>query len=109
MVLQIQKGIYDINVESKIEWMVKNLNRSGSTTHCAILVFLLLMGFILGTILGEILRPFIPIIAKGASAEISPQTFHVADTFSLTFGFKIHLNLATIIGVIIAFMIYRKI
>jgi len=84
------------------------LNRSGKTAHWAILVFLLLMGFILGTILGEILRPFIPIIAKGASAQLTPQTLRLANSFSVTFGFKIHLNLATIIGVIVAFVTYRK-
>jgi hypothetical protein len=90
------------------EWMVKNLSRSGQTAHWVILIFLLLMGFILGTILGEILRPYIPLLAKGASAEITPQTLRLADTFSLTFGVRIHLNLATIIGVITAFIIYRR-
>ena len=84
------------------------MSRSGKTAHWAILVILLLMGFILGTILGEVLRPFIPIIAKGASAQLTPQTLRLADSFSITFGFKIHLNLATIIGVIIAFVVYRK-
>jgi hypothetical protein len=85
------------------------LSRSGKATNWAILIFLLLLGFILGTILGEVLRPYIPLLAKGASAGMAPQTLRLADTFSLTFGFKIHLNLATILGVIIAFVIYRKV
>lgn len=72
------------------------------------LVFLILMGFILGTVLGEVLRPYVPILAKGASAGMEPQTLRLADSFSLTFGFKIHLNLATIMGVILAFFISRK-
>jgi hypothetical protein len=85
------------------------LSHSGKTTNWATLIFLLLLGFILGTILGEVLRPYIPLLAKGASAGMAPQTLKLADTFSLTFGFKIHLNLATIIGVITAFVIYRKV
>jgi hypothetical protein len=95
-------------VESWNEWMVNNLSRSGKTAHWSILVLLLLMGFILGTILGEVLRPYFPILAKGASAGLNTQTFHLAKTFSLTFGFQIQLNLATIIGVIIAFVAYRR-
>jgi hypothetical protein len=39
---------------------------------------------------------------------MNPQTFHLADAFTLTFGFKIHLNLATIIGVVLAFILYRR-
>jgi hypothetical protein len=85
------------------------LSRSGKTSNWTMLIFLLLMGFILGTIFGEVLRPYIPLLAKGASAGMPPLTLKLADTFSLTFGFKIHLNLATILGVIIAFVIYRKV
>jgi hypothetical protein len=85
------------------------LSRLGKTTNWAILIFLLLLGFILGTILGEVLRPYVPFLAKGASAGMAPLTLKLADTFSLTFGFTIHLNLATILGVITAFVIYRKV
>jgi hypothetical protein len=88
--------------------MVNNLSRSGKTANWAILILLLLMGFILGTVIGEVLRPFIPILAKGASAGMNTQTFHLGKTFSLTFGFHIQLNLATVFGVIIAFVIYRR-
>jgi hypothetical protein len=95
-------------VESKDEWMVNKLGHSGKTAHWSILVLLLLMGFILGTVIGEVLSPFIPILAKGASAGINTQTFHLAKTFSLTFGFHVQLNLATVVGVIIAFVIYRR-
>ncbi|MGD9155091.1 MAG: DUF4321 domain-containing protein [Bacillota bacterium] len=88
--------------------MVNNLGYSGKTTNWAILLLLLLMGFIFGTVIGEVLRPFVPILAKGAAAGLNTQTFHLGKTFSLTFGFHIQLNLATVIGVIIAFVIYRR-
>lgn len=72
-----------------------------------VLVILILIGIITGTILGQILRPYFPFLAIGAPAEMAPQTFRLANVFSLTFGFKIYLNLATIIGVILAFVLNR--
>ncbi|TCL70949.1 uncharacterized protein DUF4321 [Hydrogenispora ethanolica] len=83
------------------------LGRSGRA-HWLVLVILLLIGFIFGTILGQILRPYLPFMAVGASANMTPQTLHLADAFSLTFGFKVNLNLATILGVAVAFFIYRR-
>lgn len=80
--------------------------RSGQ--NWILLVFFLLIGFIAGTIIGEILRPHFSFLATGATAKMDPQTFSLADAFSLTFGFKIHLNLATIIGVVLAFIAYRR-
>lgn len=87
--------------------MVTSLSRSGHA-HWIVLVILLLVGFIFGTILGHILRPYLPFMAVGASAHMAPQTLNLADAFSLTFGFKINLNLATIVGVAVAFFIYRR-
>ncbi|HOJ77166.1 MAG TPA: DUF4321 domain-containing protein [Bacillota bacterium] len=81
---------------------------SAAKNNWVLLIVLLLIGFICGSILGEILRPYFPLIAKGATAEIDPQTFKLANAFSLTFGFKIHLNLATILGVVFAFIVYRR-
>ena len=76
--------------------------------HWLILVILLLVGFIFGTIMGEILRPYLPFLAVGASASMEPQTLRLTDAFQATFGFKINLNLATILGVGLAFLIYRR-
>lgn len=83
------------------------LSRSGHA-HWLVLVILLLIGFIFGTILGQILKPYLPFMAVGASANMAPQTLHLADAFSLTFGFKVNLNLATILGVAVAFLVYRR-
>lgn len=92
---------------SKFGWMVTGLARSGQA-HWLILVVLLLIGFIFGTIMGQILKPYLPFLAVGAPASINPQTFRLADAFSLTFGFKANLNLATIIGMTLAFIVYRR-
>ncbi|MGE5583195.1 MAG: DUF4321 domain-containing protein [Bacillota bacterium] len=83
------------------------MSRSGGT-NWGVLLILLLIGFIFGTIMGEILRPHLPFLAVGSSASMEPQTFRLADAFSLTFGFKANLNLATIIGVALAYIIYRQ-
>ncbi len=83
------------------------MSRSGHA-HWLVLVILLLIGFIFGTIMGEILRPYLPFMAIGASANMNPQTFRLADAFWLTFGFKVNLNLATILGVALSFLIYRR-
>jgi hypothetical protein len=107
------KGILRTNVESLIAklvhwyWMVNCLSRS-SKAHWIVLVIFILIGFIFGTILGQILKPYFPFLAVGASASMAPQTFNLAHSFSLTFGIKISLNLATIIGVALAFFIFRR-
>lgn len=73
-----------------------------------VLIILLLIGFIFGTIMGQILKPYLPFLGVGAAATLHPQTLRLADAFSLTFGIAINLNLATIIGVTLAFIIYRR-
>jgi hypothetical protein len=87
--------------------MVTVLSRSGSN-NWVVLVILILIGFIFGTIMGQILKPYVPFMAVGASAAMTPQTFHLANAFSLTFGFSMNLNLATILGVALAFLVYRR-
>jgi hypothetical protein len=81
---------------------------SRSSHNWFLLIVILLIGFIAGTILGEVLRPYLPFMATGATAQMGTQTFRLADAFRLTFGFKIHLNLATIMGVVLAFFLYRR-
>jgi hypothetical protein len=83
------------------------VSRSGHS-NWLMLVILILIGFIFGTIMGQILKPYVPFMAVEASANMAPQTFHLANAFSLTFGFVMHLNLATILGVALAFLIYRR-
>jgi hypothetical protein len=83
------------------------LARAGNA-HWLILVILLLIGFIFGTIIGQIAKPYLPFLAVGAPASMEPQTLRLADAFQVTFGFKIYLNLSTILGVAIAFLIYRR-
>lgn len=82
---------------------------AGRSSHnWILLIVFILIGFIAGTILGQLLRPYLPFMATGATAEMNAQTFRLADAFSLTFGFRIHLNVATIIGVILGIIAYRR-
>ena len=87
--------------------MVNFLARSGHA-HWLVLVVLLLIGFIFGTIMGQILKPYLPFMGVGASATLEPQTLRLADAFSMTFGMTMRLNLATILGVALAYFIYRR-
>ncbi len=68
----------------------------------------MIIGLILGSLLGQVLKPYLPFLAIGQSLELQPRPFSIADVFSLTFGFSIRFDLATLIGIIIAFFIYRR-
>lgn len=72
------------------------------------LLILLIIGFIFGSMLGQVLVPYFPFLNKSAIASLTPQTLQLTDAFSMTFGIKISLNLANILGMVIAFLCYRR-
>jgi len=72
-----------------------------------ILAALLLIGGLLGSLLGEALGPYIPLLRK--STEIgfpaTPLNLHVV---KLTLGFLLKVNLMTVLGFLLGFFLFRK-
>ncbi|GEB31752.1 MULTISPECIES: DUF4321 domain-containing protein [Brevibacillus] len=71
------------------------------------LVFLLVSGLLFGSIVGEILGPWVPFLTKSKMITWSPA----ADLEILKYdlNFQVKLNLASIGGLALAFWIHRRI
>ncbi len=73
-----------------------------------ILLLLILTGAIIGSIIGSALGDIMPILNYGKSIGVDPFLLDLS-VVTLTFGFKLTLNVSGIIGIILAFVLYRKI
>jgi hypothetical protein len=71
------------------------------------LLVLLLIGAIFGSIIGSALGGILPILAYGKTIGVDPFVVDLS-ILQLTFGLKLSLNLSGIIGLFLAFVIYRK-
>ncbi len=72
-----------------------------------ILILLILVATIIGNIIGDILSDKIPILNIGETIGFSPTVLDL-NFISITIGFEASLNLAGVIGIIIAIIIYKK-
>ncbi len=75
-----------------------------------LLLLLLVLGGIIGGWIGDAIVRLWPALAElGRTQSIGLPTFMLdLKVFTLTFGFMLHINLFTILGLIIAYMIYRR-
>jgi len=69
---------------------------------------LILTSCIIGSILGNALSGFLPILDYGESIGFGPTTLDL-NVLTVTLGFSAKLTVAGIIGIIIAIIAYRKI
>lgn len=72
-----------------------------------LLLFFILVGAILGGIIGEAFSGFVPLLTYGKSIGLNPTTLDLS-IIKVTFGFSMKLNLAGIIGIVIALFIYKR-
>lgn len=72
-----------------------------------VLMFLLLVGAILGSIIGAALGDMIPLLNYGKTIGVDPFVVDL-NVIVMTFGLRFSLNLSSIIGIIIAFFIFKK-
>ena len=73
----------------------------------AFIAFIIILGALIGTALGEVIGILIPagvvqdFFLKSASASIGPATLDII-LFTITMGFSFKLNITGVIGVLIA-------
>ncbi len=65
-----------------------------------------MVGAIIGTVIGEALRDYVPVFTRSATLGISPTDIHIGDIITFHFGFTLRLNLATAIGLIVAIWLF---
>lgn len=84
--------------------------RPGSTAG---LIALLIVGALVGALLGEVIRLLFSggimeqVFSRGVSPGLSPTTLDLR-VVSLTFGFTLRLNLASLLGIALALYVYRR-
>lgn len=86
------------------------IRRPGSTLG---LIVLLVVGALVGALLGELIRILFPggileqLFARGVSPGLSAATLDLR-VVSVTFGFTLRLNLASLLGIALALYVYRR-
>ncbi len=69
---------------------------------------MIVAGLVAGSLLGQLLRPLLPFLAKGVSVGFAPQALTLGDIFSFTLGFSLRIDVMTMIGLIVALWIYWR-
>lgn len=81
---------------------MKKSNRS-----ILLLVIILIIGAICGNLIGESLKTKLQILSYGVKMGLNPTKLELG-VFSLTFGFSVNLNIAGVIGIILALLFYQR-
>lgn len=74
-----------------------------------VLALLLVSGIILGSIVGETLGKTLPVLGYGRTIGFVQPVVLDLNVIALTLGLKIKLSLASILGLLLAFFLYRKV
>lgn len=84
--------------------MARSIKNTGSIW---VLILLLLIGGLTGGAIGNALAPVLPWLNSTTQVGLKPSTLDL-QFFNLTFGFTFALGPLTALGLIIGFIVYRK-
>lgn len=70
-------------------------------------LLIILAGSVFGNIIGGALSKYIPILNYGQSIKFGPLDLDLS-ILKITFGFNFSLTVASIIGILIAILIFKK-
>ncbi len=73
----------------------------------SLLLVLLLTGAIIGGLVGDILGSHLPVLIVDKTFGFSPTTIDLG-VLQLTLGFIFRLNLAGVIGLLLGYLLYRR-
>ena len=89
--------------------IIKEMNvlRRESGRSGWIMLLMVVCGLVVGGFLGELLGKYFPILKYGYNLGVSAHewNFHI---LRLTFGFDFNINMFSILGIVIAIYIYRR-
>lgn len=71
-----------------------------------IFILILVIGLLFGSIIGEILSPWLPFLGTAKAITWEPKAD--LDILKYDFFIQVKLNLASVLGLLLSFWIYRK-
>jgi len=80
-----------------------------------LLLVILILGALIGSVIGEVLGALAPggyieaIFAKGINPGLAPPAVLDLKVLTLTLGVTMKINLASLIGIVLALLVYRRI
>lgn len=72
-----------------------------------VFIIVLIMGALLGSVLGKILGGMVPVFNISQDIGIKPTTIDLG-ILTFNFGLLLKLNLASVLGFILAYLLYKK-
>ena len=79
-----------------------------------VLLVIVILGALIGSVIGEVIGTLAPggylekVFSKGVNPGITPPAILDLKVITLTFGLTIKINLASLLGIALALLIYRK-
>lgn len=76
--------------------------------NLALLIALAIIGVVLGSVIGDLLSDKIPLLAYSYPIGIKTPMHLDLSVIELTFGLVIDINIASVIGFLLAFLMYKR-
>ncbi len=77
------------------------------TSRGLTILLILLVALVLGGIIGDVFSKSIPVLSYGKSIGFDAVTIDLS-VLQIVLGFQMHINIAGIIGILIALFIFRR-
>ncbi len=80
-----------------------------------VLLVIIILGALIGSVLGEVIATLAPggwlekIFSKGINPGLTPPAVLDLKVLTLTVGFTVKVTLSSLLGIVLALLIYRKI
>ncbi len=80
-----------------------------------VVLVIIILGALIGSVLGEVIAILAPggwlemIFSKGINPGLTPPAVLDLKVLTLTFGFTVKVTLSSLLGIVLALLIYRKI
>ena len=79
-----------------------------------VLVAIVILGGLIGSVLGEVIASLLPggwlerLLAKGVSPGLHPPSTLDLKVLALTVGFTVRITLATVLGMVLSLVIWKR-
>ncbi len=84
------------------------------TDSVVVLLVILILGALIGSVIGEVVGALFPggyvaaVFSKGVTPGLSPPAVLDLKVLTLTLGLTMKINLASLLGIVLALLVYRK-